>query len=274
GLLVLSRGDLLARSWTPLGSGSGSLILFPLFTGLFGLSTLFISLKDNSVMPEQSIDDGPIDLERWRRLRGIFSGTAAGALVGWFPGITAGAATPIAKAFSGGDETDEKDSKEYIIAVAAVGTSCSIFVVVALFVIFKARSGAMMAVLQLGGEMVTSWEPLGAVPVFLALMLFSILLASLFSTYLTLYFGSLFGRVLSRFSYSRICIGIISFLFIMIFLLTGPFGILLALLSTCVGLIPPLIGVTRVHLMGCLLFPIILFYLGWSDAILAYLGVI
>jgi len=274
GLVVLSKGGLLASSWTPFEINTSSLMLFPLFTGLFGLSTLIISLKDDAVMPEQRIDDEPIDLENWRRSRGVLSGTIAGALVGWYPGITAGAATPIAKAFSGGEERDEKDSKEYIVAVASVGTSCAIFVVVALFVIFKARSGAMLAVMELGGDLITSWEPLGSIPVFLALMLFSILLASVFSTYLTLYFGSLFGRLFRKFSYRRICIGIILFLVGMIFVLTGPFGLFLAGVATSVGLIPPLAGIARVHLMGSLIFPIILFYTGLSDALLTFLGVV
>jgi putative membrane protein len=274
GLIVLSRGDLLARNWTPIESDGTSLILFPVFTGLFGLSTMSISLKDNVVMPEQKIDGSPLALERWRKLRGIFSGTIAGALVGWFPGITAGASTPMAKAFSGGEEQHEDDSKEYIVAVASVGTSCAIFVVVALFVIFKARSGAMLAVMELGGDVITSWEPMENLPVFLCLMIFSILLASVISTYLTLYFGSLFGRLIKKLSYAKICLGIIVFLLILIFLLTGPFGLLVAGISTCVGLIPPMIGVTRVHLMGCLIFPIILFYLDLSDPLLSFLGVL
>jgi putative membrane protein len=104
-------------------------------------------------------------------------------------------------------------------------------------------------------------------------MLFSILLASLFSTFLTLWFGSLFGRAFKRFSYKRICIGIILFIVIMIFLLAGPMGLVLGGIATCVGLIPPQVGVARVHLMGCLIFPIILFYMGIGDPLLQFLGV-
>jgi putative membrane protein len=272
GLLVLSGRDLSAGTWIPLRIGSASM-LFPLLTGLFGLSTMIISLKDKAEMPEQKMDDEPVDLEGWRKTRGVLSGTMAGALVGWFPGISAGAATPIAKAFSSGDEQDEKDAKEYIVAVASVGTSCAIFVVVALFVIFKARSGAMMAVMELGSGTIIPWEPLEGVPVFLCLMILSILLASIFSTYLTLYFGAMFGKVFRKLDYGRVCLGIIVFLVVMIFLLTGIMGLVLAAVATCVGMIPPQVGTTRVHLMGCLIFPIILFYIGVGDSLMMFLGV-
>jgi putative membrane protein len=48
----------------------------------------------------------------------------------------------------------------------------------------------------------------------------------------------------------------------MVFLLSGILGLVIAFLATCLGMIPPLVGVKRVHLMGCLIFPLIILFVG------------
>jgi putative membrane protein len=44
------------------------------------------------------------------------------------------------------------------------------------------------------------------------------------------------------------------------FILAGPGGLLLLFLSTLLGMVPVKVGVSRVHLTGCLLLPILLYY--------------
>ena len=44
------------------------------------------------------------------------------------------------------------------------------------------------------------------------------------------------------------------------FLLAGPGGLVLLTLSTMLGMVPAKVGVSRVHLTGCLLLPILLYY--------------
>jgi len=43
--------------------------------------------------------------------------------------------------------------------------------------------------------------------------------------------------------------------------LSGKYGILILLVSTSLGIVPPLVGVGRNHLMGCLLLPVILYFI-------------
>jgi TctA family transporter len=43
---------------------------------------------------------------------------------------------------------------------------------------------------------------------------------------------------------------------VVIFVLEGPLGLFVAALATCIGLVPPVAGVRRVHLMGCVLLPV------------------
>ena len=48
----------------------------------------------------------------------------------------------------------------------------------------------------------------------------------------------------------------------LVYFFTGFFGLLIALVSTATGLLPIYAGVSRTHLMGVLLVPTIMYYLG------------
>jgi TctA family transporter len=235
GLIVLGAPGLTTYNWYPipaLAISASTALLFPLFTGLFGLSTLLMSLIDTPDIPAQKLKDVKINLKRWRKFRGVFSGTFAGGLVGWYPGVTGAQATVIAKSLAGGDVEDESkqvdpedmdSQKEFIVAYSGVNTANGI------------------AVLAL---------------------------------FLTLYFGKVFARIANKFPYKKMVLSVIILLVVMIFFLSGPIGMAIAVIAICMGIIPPTLGLSRVHLMGVLMFPIILFFLGWDTVILRFMGLI
>lgn len=82
GLFAFSREDLL----TPIINFGEASMLLPLLSGLFGASQLIISLFTGSEIPEKSISK--FELSRKRILRGVFTGSAAGSLVAWLPGVS------------------------------------------------------------------------------------------------------------------------------------------------------------------------------------------
>ncbi len=286
GLIVLGAPGLATHNWYPipaLNISPSTTLLFPLFTGLFGLSTLMLSLIDTPTIPEQEIKGVSINLPRWRKIRGVVSGTFAGGLVGWYPGVTSAQATVLAKSLAGGEVADESSAdksedlssqKEFIVAYSGVNTANAIFNVIALYVILKARSGAMHAVQDIMQDSIFPWEPASAVPVGLALMLISIFIAATVALFLTLYFGRVFARIANKFPYKKMIITVMLLLIIMIFLLSGTIGLAIAGVAICMGLIPPMLGLSRVHLMGVLMLPIMLFFLGLDSAILQFLGLI
>ena len=271
GFIVLMPRGLYADNWFPYqqpGVPPSSLMLFPLFTGLFGISTLLVSLMDDPDIPEQVTEGVDVELENKNKFRGIIAGTFSGGLVGWLPGITAAAATAVTKIFSGeGDE--ETQTREYIMAVSAVDTSCAIFTLVALFVIMKARSGAMQAVLNINQENIDPWISLTRMPWLMALLLFSVILASSIAYLMTLYLGKVFSGIHKKIEYEKMSKFIIVFLCIMMFIFSGPMGLVIGLISTCIGIIPPIVGLKRVHMMGSLIFPIIMFLTGLDMYILS-----
>jgi putative membrane protein len=62
--------------------------------------------------------------------------------------------------------------------------------------------------------------------------------------------------------YSKLVTGIIVMILAMLVIVTGPLGLAIAGIALCLGLLPPLVGVRRVHLMGCIMLPVICFNLG------------
>jgi putative membrane protein len=268
GYIILGTPGFGQNNWYPVPQlvvDSSMVAFFPLFTGLFGISTLLISLNDQPSIPAQEIDDDPPKIESWRKTRAVMSGTVAGTFVGWFPGISSASATVIAKLLGGGEpkKVDSLESnKEFMIAISGVNTATGIFTILALFVILKARSGAMNAVKLMVGKNIVPWEPLQNVPFQMSLMLFSVLLAAIVAYGLTHAMGKMFAKRFSRVPYKKLVMGVLCYLVIMIFLFAGPLGLIVGGVATCVGMIPPLIGVKRVHLMGCLILPIMTFFLG------------
>jgi TctA family transporter len=244
-----------------------TVLLFPLFTGLFGLSTLIMSMMDSPMIPEQKVKNVKVKVPLKDQAKSVLSGCAASS-ASWFPGISAAISTIISVFLhKGSDEGDvenpekEGETQQFLISVSAVNTSVALFNLMALFVILKSRSGAMKAVEGIMANDLSLWEPLGNVPLALSALLLSALIAAIVSIFLALYFGKLFAKYCSKLNYTRLVKGVIIFLIVMVVLFSGALGLAILAISTCIGMIPPLIGVKRVHLMGCLIVPVILFFL-------------
>ncbi len=260
GYVVLSS-PLLTRNlflFEGLQGDPNSIAFLPLFTGLFGLPTLLISLLKTPRLPPQELDPESTELDSMAKARATLSGSLAGAFVAWIPGVTAATATVLSQLFSGRRESKEKGDEEFILSLSCVNTSTAIFTVIVLFVLLRARSGGMVAVQGIAGPLIDQWEPLEAIPAALLLFLVAVVVASTVSFYLTLSIGGLFARASHRIPYRSLVSGTIVFLVAIIILLSGLAGLMVASVATMIGLLPPLVGVRRVHLMGCLLLPLIL----------------
>ncbi|MFO7618622.1 MAG: tripartite tricarboxylate transporter permease [Thermoplasmata archaeon] len=242
----------------------GTVLLFPLFTGLFGISTLLLSLKDNPKIPEQKLGNMKVKLSLGRQVKAIGSGCIA-SMASWFPGISAAISTIISVFLtrSGDSESEEGDGEtlEFIVSISAVNTSVALFNLMALFVILKSRSGAMKSVEAIISSELTAWEPLGAVPLAMSALLLSALVAAIVSVPLALFFGKIFAKHCSRINYGLMVKSVLLLLVAMVLLFSGALGLAILGIATCVGMIPPLIGVKRVHLMGCLIIPVIIFFI-------------
>lgn len=269
GIALLSTPGMASRNWFLIEIPSldpSTVLLFPLFTGLFGLSTLLMSMMDSPQIPKQNLKNVKVKLSLKQQLKAITSGTIA-STASWFPGVSAAISTIISVFLHKSDddvlegEASESETQEFLVSVSAVNTSVALFNLMALFVILKSRSGAMKAVEGLIASNLTEWEPLSNVPLAMSSLLLAAFIAALVSIPLALFFGKLFAKYCSKLNYPMLVKTVIIFLLAMIILFSGALGLVILAIATCVGMIPPLIGVKRVHLMGCLIVPVILFFI-------------
>jgi len=241
----------LPNNWNYAPLGFASSFLFPAFSGLFGIPVLLLS-RDEPI-PEQRISRGVLP-------EGAFIssllGTLAGALVGLLPGVSSGVATVLSKMAS-----KKEDIESFIVSLGSVNTANYIFNILALFVILKPRSGALEAV----GSMVNVnlWYTINNPPALFLLFLIVVILAGIISFPVTLILGRVFASLAPRFSrkYRRLSYAIILFILLLVFLFTGPLGIIVALAGTFIGLLPPRFGVMRVHMMSVIILPVLLLYI-------------
>ena len=265
GYAVLDTNLLTAWNWFPFGRSSadlGTLILFPLFTGLFGFATLLLSSSSRSVVPPQ-------DLSAESRVagrsvaRGVLSGSVAGALVSWLPGLSSGAATALAQLLSRGrgEGASPQSLREFMVALGSVSTATAVFTVAVLFIIDRARSGAAVAIRELNAGPVAPWEPATQMPALLVTLLVSAIVAALVAYPVTIACSRLAARRIHRVRYDLLARGVLAILAVLILVLAGAAGLMIAVVAGVLGLVPPLAGVKRVHLMGSLIVPVVLLYL-------------
>ena len=219
--------------------------LFPMLSGLFGTSGLLISLKDKIKIPEQKITEANVSNKEISKA--LSGGMVASTLSGFLPGLGAAQAAIIASSFL------RKISTEgFLVLVGSINTIVMMISFVALYVIDKARNGSVIAISKLLGNFTIND---------LVLFIGVALIVGSIATIVTLNIAKIFSKIMTKISYQKTAISIIILIIVLTYFLSGILGFLVLTVSTMVGLIPPLKGIGRNHLMGCLIIPVILFFL-------------
>ncbi len=235
----------------PLVSFGEPSILLPLLSGLFGASMLVVSLMTKSELPAQQ-EKCRLTLPKKKIMRGMLTGSAAGSFVAWLPGVSSTVGTIIARLLIREEKT-ENSSKEFLVAINSANTSNAIFSLIALYIIERTRSGAMVAIDKLVN--IKEWE-LSIVFVLLIVIVY----VSVISYYTTIYLGDRIAVFLSKINYSKVCTGVLALLAILVLMFTGWFGFVVFLISTPVGMLPTFAKIRKTHAMGVILLPVIMYF--------------
>ena len=219
--------------------------LFPMLTGLFGISTLIISLQQKTKIPKQKVTE-TIKVEKKITLKAIAAGVFSGSLTAIFPGLGAAQAAIIGMALVG-----SIGAYGFMILIGGINTVNFTFSLATLYSLQKARNGAVVAVL----EILKSID-LNTLIIFLC----TALITGAIATFLTLKISKIFAKLITKINYKKLCFGIIAFITILVFIFSQFYGLLVLIVSTAIGMIAPLIGVKRSHAMGCLMLPVILYF--------------
>lgn len=236
---------------TPLISFGEPSILLPLLSGLFGASMLVLALMTRSEIPPQQ-NNCMFTLPGKRIVRGILSGSAAGSFVAWLPGVSSAVGTIIARLLVREDKGEEA-SKEFMISLSGANTANAIFSLIALYTIQRPRSGAMVAIEGLVN--IDEWD-ISIIILLLAVIVY----VSIISYYTTIYLGDRISGMLSKIDYSKLCLGVLVFLTLMVVMFTGWFGLVIFLISTPVGMVASFAKIRKTHAMGVILLPVILYF--------------
>lgn len=219
--------------------------LFPLFSGLFGISTLIVSLKDNNTIPLQTITKPIIKFRQM--VKALSSGFLASIFCGTLPGLGVAQASILATTVS-----KKWTPQTFLILNGAVNTMVMFTSVITLYTIGKARSGEIVIMQKLIAEITFQ--------TFIMIVITAIT-AGIIATMLALKIAKIFSRLITKISYKKLCISIILLITALVALLTGLQGLFILIVSTFVGMLPPLVGIGRNHLMGSLIVPVLLFFL-------------
>ncbi len=220
--------------------------LFPLLSGLFGTSTLIISLSDKTKIPEQKITFPKIKKKELTKTMG--SSLVAGSLCSFLPGLG-----PAQAAIIGSEFYRKITNEGFLILIGGLNTINMILSLVALFLLEKARNGAIVVVSKIM-ESVTLQDTI--------LFFAASLVAGSIAVFLTIKITKIFSKLLSKVNYKKLVLSIIFLIITMVFFLSSNFlGLLVLIVSTFLGILPAKLGIGRNHLMGCLLLPVILYFL-------------
>ena len=218
-------------------------VLLPLLSGIFGASSLLISLSARTEIALQR--ESEIHLSAAALAKAVFSGSLGGSVVAWIPGVSPSVAAITARLGSA------PSPEEFLISIAGVNTANALFSLVALYVIDRPRSGAAAAIQEL---MDLDQNDLMQMVIIVIMVAAASYLACIAAARLA-------GRAITRLNYRLLCLVVLVFLVAMSYAFTGLFGLFIFFLSTVVGLIAPVAGIHRTHAMGVLMLPLIVRYI-------------
>tara|TARA_Y100000310_G_C20700453_1_gene829263 strand:+ start:5880 stop:7094 length:1215 start_codon:yes stop_codon:yes gene_type:complete len=234
-------------------------IIFPALSGMFGISTMLLSLRGECVIPIQI--KAKATLKAGAVLKNSFLGSIAGMMVGMLPGLGGAQATYLVQQVS-----RKGGVKEFLVAASGVNTANIIFTLVVLYALGKMRSGIVIAI----DKIVTNFGFVDLV-IFLGVILGAGGIAMLLHIGIG---GFLTKKVCGGGNfYNKITVGIILLIVVSVIWLTGLTGLLVLVLSTIIGLIAPLAGVRRANCMAFFLVPVMLYYSGLNFWLMKLVGV-
>ncbi len=221
-------------------------ILLPLLSGLFGLSTLIISLEGNETVKEQKIEkDVPLtfsDLEKT-----VPRATLVGILASFLPGFGSSHGAIVATS-----TMKNPEPKHYLLLTGGINTVNFAFSIMTLYVLGKARNGAILAVGGILGEQNSAFS-ISTVLIFVSVLL----MCGSIATFLGIFLSKKFALFISKINYKKLILSIIYFVTFVVLLLSGFQGILILITSTALGLLANLYKGQKNMLLGCLILPVI-----------------
>ena len=215
--------------------------LLPLLTGLFGSSMLIMSIKNKIKIPKQKIQK-----PKTKILKPLLGALIASPLCSFLPGLGSGQAAIIGNAIS------RTNKKGFLVLLGATNTLVMGFSFISLYAISKTRTGTAVAIQKIIGKLS---------PKILFLILVVVIISGIISFFLTIFLTKFFSQKIEKINYTFLSLITLTILVIIVFLISGFFGLAVLITSTFTGIYCISLGVRRTNMMGALLIPTIILYL-------------
>ncbi len=226
--------------------------LLPLLTGLFGSSSLVISIMEKHKMPEQIVEKiKNIKLKKDEIKNSFIASALSAPLCAFLPSLSSGQAAAIGSDLTG-NKGEKENKKEFLTLLGAINTIVMTLSFVTLYAIGKSRTGSAVFIDKILDNFSFSM---------LLIIIFSALFSGVFAFFIALKISRFFAYNINKINYKKISFFVLIFLFIVVFFITGFIGVLVFLVSTFLGISAILFKVRRISLIGSLMFPTILLYL-------------
>lgn len=220
--------------------------LLPMLSGLFGISALVLGYTMNVKVPKQKQFKKNIDKKNI--IIPSFISLILGIISAFLPGMGPSQIAALGTSFM-----KNITEKGYIVLSSALSTINLIAGIAAFYALGKSRSGIIVAV-QTFVTKINIYDTL--------MISFAILAAAGIASIITILIAKKAADLIHRIPYRKISFGIIIFIILLVSVISGPLGLLILLTSTSLGIITQLKQISKQHMMGCILFPVILFFIG------------
>jgi putative membrane protein len=221
-------------------------VLMPVFTGLFAIPSIFVTLSQDLEIPEQEFGTPKII----QSMKGGFTGFLAGLLAGLFPGIGSATSTTFLSPM-----LDSR--KEFLSGMGAVNTSDIMISFIAIYLLGKARSGASVALLSI--TEITKYQ----IGLLTGLSLIAVSISLVVAWKIPRYYIEL----LKKAGIKKASLAILFFVLCFNFYMTGWMGMLVLFTATFIGY-AAVLSDQRSVCMAVLIVPAISFY---SQGLFLYL---
>ena len=220
--------------------------LFPLLSGLFGFSLLLASLMQKSKIPKQNLKK-PLTISNKNVVKSVSAASGVGFIAAFLPGFGSSQAAIVATNIVG-DIGDEG----FLSLVGGINTANMLISIATAYILQKARNGAILTVNELLGNI--GFKEM-------ILFLGVALIVGGIASVLAVKISKVFSRYIVKVNYNYIVLGIIIFITLLTFYFDGFLGLLILITATAIGLITSFWNIGKNHLMGCLIIPVILYFI-------------
>lgn len=221
--------------------------LLPLLTGLFGASSIVISIKQKTKIPEQEIISvKEIEISKKELIApGIFS-VFFSSVFGFLPAIGSGQIAVFSSAIK------KINQKQFLFSLGLINPFMMILSFLAIYTIKKGRTGSAVFIGEILGNISLNQ---------IILILIVSLISGICAFAIGIKISKILARNINKINYSKISVGVLLFIFIVVTIFSGFLGTFIFIISTATGIYCIQSGVRRIQMMGCLLVPTIILYL-------------